>query len=347
MPPLPIEDLDHVLAHTQGLWEDLRGRRIFITGGTGFFGRWLLESFAFANRELQLGAEAVVLTRNPSSFAKRVAHLAANPAIGLHSGDFKSFRFPEGGFSHILHAATETNSLSAPLDPVVLFEANVQGTRRILEFARSCRVHRLLFTSSGAVYGRQPPEVTHVPEDHPGAPVTTEGQFAYGHSKRASEFLWAAHGRKHGATATIARCFAFVGPHLPLDSNYAIGNFIADALKGGPVRVNGDGTPHRSYLYAADLAIWLWTILLRGQGGTSYNVGSDEDLSIAQLAGLVAEIVNPEAEVMVAQPPDRSRPPQRYVPAIGRAKAELGLEPQIDLREAIHRTAEWNRTMKM
>lgn len=340
-------DLDHVLAHTPGLWEELRGQRIFITGGTGFFGRWLLESFARANQQFHLGAEAVVLTRSPAAFAKNAAHLAADPAIRLHSGDFQSFSFPEGDFSHIFHAATETNPLSAPLDPVALFDANVQGTRCVLEFARSCGARRLLFTSSGAVYGRQPPEVTHVPEDYPGAPATTQGQFAYGHSKRVSEFLWAAHGQKHGVAATIARCFAFVGPHLPLDANYAIGNFIADALQGGPIRVNGDGTPHRSYLYAADLAIWLWMILLRGQGGKAYNVGSDADLTIAQLAQLVAEVVNSKAEVIVAQPPDRLRPPQRYVPAIGKAKAELGLEPRIDLRESIRRTAEWNRELNL
>lgn len=340
-----VADLDHFRDQTPGLWERLRGQRIFITGGTGFFGSWLLESFARANQQFQLGAEAVVLTRNPSAFAKRAAALAANPAIKLWRGDFQSFEFPKGNFSHILHAATETNPMSTALDPVELFDANLQGTRRVLEFARVCGARRLLFTSSGAVYGRQPSEVSYVSESYLGAPVTTHEQTAYGHSKRASEFLWAAHGHKHGVAAVIARCFAFVGPHLPLDANYAIGNFIGDALNGRPIRVNGDGTPYRSYLYAADLAVWLWTILLRGQGGQAYNVGSDADLTIAQLAHLVAEVVNPRVEVIITQQPDPAKPPLRYVPSIDRARSELGLAPRIDLREAIRRTAEWNRPL--
>jgi nucleoside-diphosphate-sugar epimerase len=339
-------DLDHVLAHTTGLWEELRGRRIFITGGTGFFGCWLLESFAWANDRLSLGAEALVLTRNPKSFAARMPQLAGHKAIQFHGGDFQSFTFPPGEFFYVIHAAAEASSASAPLDPVALFDANVQGTRRVLEFARGCGAQKLLFTSSGAVYGRQPSDLTHVPEDYRGGPEQTDPRWAYGEGKRAAEMLCALYAKQYGLEPKIARCFAFVGPYLPLDGHFAVGNFIRDSLKGGPIRINGDGTPFRSYLYAADLAIWLWTILVRGQSCRAYNVGSDADLTIAQLARRVAEVVNPQTEVVIAQPADSSKPPERYVPAIERVKAELGLRPWVDLEESIKRMAEWNRQIK-
>lgn len=340
------EDLDHILAHTAALWEELRDARIFLTGGTGFFGCWLLESFAFANAELQLGARAVVLTRSLDRFRRKAPQLAENPAIDFLQGSVTEFDFPDAHFSHVIHAATETTPLGSAPDPAGLFVANVQATRRILEFSVGHGTRKFLFTSSGAVYGPQPAEITHVPETYLGAPSPLDVATAYGQSKRASEFLCAAYAQRSMIDAAIARCFAFVGPHLPLDANYAIGNFTRDAVNGGPVHVAGDGTPFRSYLYAADLAIWLWTILLRGTSGQAYNVGSDYDLTIAQWAKTVTEVVCPAAEVIVAGTPRRETTPSRYVPAIDRAREELGLEPWIDLREGIRRMAEWNRRAK-
>jgi nucleoside-diphosphate-sugar epimerase len=111
--------------------------------------------------------------------------------------------------------------------------------------------------------------------------------------------------------------------------------------------VGGDGTPYRSYLYAADLAIWLWTLLLRGRAGCAYNVGSDFDVTISQLAQAVAEVVSPQAKIEIANKPDPTRPPERYVPSIQKACLELGLEPWIDLREGIRRMAQWNRAQAL
>lgn len=340
-PPLSRSDLDHVLDHTVDLWRDLRHARLFITGGTGFFGAWLAESFVWANERLSLGASASLLTRNPQAFGERAPHLAQNPALELHFGDVRTFEFPKGKFSHLIHAATETSVSHLPTGPAVLFASNLEGTKRILEFARESEVSRLLFTSSGAVYGVQPPEVTHLQENFTGAPSPLDLAAAYGNSKRGAEFLCVADANETKLKTTIARCFAFVGPHLPLSANYAIGNFIADCLNHRSIKIGGDGTPRRSYLYAADLAIWLWTILLRGNPGSAYNVGSEDEVSIAELAHEVAETLAPGTAVEIAIPARAGMLPARYVPSTARARTELGLESIVSRREGIRRTAEW------
>src|SRR4051812_23570156 len=114
-------DLDQILSQTQGLWEPLRGQRIFLTGGTGFFGCWLLESFAHANAALGLNASVVVLTRNPEAFESKAPHLAANPAIRFHKGDICSFEFPKGQFLAVIHAATEASAKLNQEQPLVMF----------------------------------------------------------------------------------------------------------------------------------------------------------------------------------------------------------------------------------
>src|SRR5690242_18076490 len=98
LPPLPAADLDHVLKHTRDLWAMVRGGRIFLTGGTGFFGPWLVESFANANVRLGLGAEMVVLTRDPDGTVERLPHYADLCGVILHAGNVRDFTAPFGNF---------------------------------------------------------------------------------------------------------------------------------------------------------------------------------------------------------------------------------------------------------
>lgn len=332
------EDLEHILENTRDLWEELRGQRIFITGGTGFFGRWLLESFAYANMKLELNAGVTVLSRNPEAFIRLAPDLCRNASIAFCKGDVRNFTFPKENHPFIIHGAVAVGSRPNDEDPLIMFDTMVQGTRRTLDFALQTRCHKFLFISSGAVYGRQPHDMMHIPESHIGGLDSMEPSSTYGEGKRAAELLCSIYHVRHPDIETkIARCFAFVGPHMPLDSHIAIGNFIRDALHGGPVSVRGDGTPCRSYLYSADLAIWLWTILLRGQPCRPYNVGSEDSVSILETANAVANFANPPLAVTVAQVPDNG-PLQRYIPDVSRAKNELGLTKTISLNDAISRT---------
>ena len=334
MQPVSKTDLDHILAHTD--LSALRNERLFITGGTGFFGCWLLESFLHANRALQLNAQATVLTRNPAMFAAKAPHLANDPAITLLAGDVKSFPFPAGHHEFIIHAATDSGGQQVNSTPEELRAAIVDGTRHTLRFAAATGARRLLYTSSGAVYGPQPSALTHIPEDYAGrAPADN----IYGAAKLESENLCLS---QPDIEVSIARCFAFVGPHLPLDTHFAAGNFIRDAMAGTPLHIKGDGTPHRSYLYAADLMIWLWSLLLRSLAGSVYNVGSDHSVSIADLARTTAATLRPGLQVQIDGTPDPAKPIARYVPSTESAQTELGLRTLIPLEEAIRRTAAWH-----
>lgn len=333
-------DLEEILAQTESLWSELRGGRVLITGATGFFGCWLLESFAWANRRLNLRAKAVGMSRNPAVLTHNAPHLAADPSISLHAADICNGRFPDGSFTHIIHAATEASAKLNDYSPLLMFDTIVEGTRRALEFASNASVAKFLFTSSGAVYGPQPPQITHVSESYSGGPDPLSEKSAYAEGKRAAESLCTLHASA-ALQPKIARCFAFVGPYMKLDAHFAIGNFIADRMAGGPIRVKGDGSPFRSYMYASDLMVWLWTILVAGQPCRAYNVGSEEAVDIATLARKVSAALPPTVDVEIAGVVQSGAALQRYVPSTARAREELGLKISVPLRDAICRTYEW------
>jgi len=344
--PLPIEDLEHVFLHTRPLWEGARGHRFFITGGTGFFGSWLLESFAYCNRKLALDAEATALTRDPGGFLAKAPQIANEHSIKFLRGDVCSFPFPGQQFDFVIHAAAPT-SAEAASRPMDLMRTIIHGTERVIDFAETCGAKKFLLTSSGAVYGLQPESVSHLREDYFGGPDWLGPKAAYAEGKRVSEQMGSICAKKSNIHFTIARCFTFIGPLLPLDQHFAIGNFIGDALARRNISIRGDGTPMRSYLYAADLAIWLWTMLLRKTEPDSnpsvYNVGSGEAISIRDLARNVVEELDSSLQIEVAQQAQMGQRLEQYVPDVQKADTLLGLRPIIGLREAIRRTAAWHR----
>lgn len=338
MKPLFEQDLQHVVQYASPALLALRNGRLFITGGTGFFGKWLLETFAYANRELSLHAKAVVLSRNPARFLAEMPHLANEDCLEYVQGDVTSFAFPQGDFQWVIHGAAELGTRPNDRDPVHILDIAIGGTRRVLDLAARGGCAGFLLTGSGAAYGRQPSNLTHVSEDYSGAPDPMDANMAYGQGKRLAEHLCHIYCQDRRVPARIARCFAFVGPHLPLEGHFAIGNFLRDALAGGPIRVEGDGTACRSYLYASDLMVWLWTILVRGKCSYPYNVGSDEAITIANLAERIAKLSNTTAIVARAATPGAAV--SRYVPCVRRAH-ELDLVRRIDLDAAIERTKLW------
>jgi nucleoside-diphosphate-sugar epimerase len=338
---LSDDDLRHVTESVGALWEELRGARIFITGGTGFFGQWLVETLAYASERLSLGASAVVLTRDPARALARAGRTRMPCGITYARGDVRRFEAPAGHFEWCIHGAIDASPVLNANAPEEMIGTIVDGSRRVLDFAAKQPLRGLLLLSSGAVYGRQPPELALVPEEYLGGPDVTDPAQAYAEGKRLAELMGAVHAQRGTVPVKIARCFAFVGPYLPLDAHFAIGNFIRSRLAGVPVELTGDGTPVRTYLYAADLAVWLWTILIRGTSGRAFNVGSEECTSIYELARLVSEAAPVPVDVVRSTPSVPGRLPERYAPSTRRARKELGLVQSVSLRDCIERTAQW------
>lgn len=279
------EDLRFVLDRTEPLWSAIRGERLFLTGGTGFFGRWLTETFDYANQSLGLRARRVTLTRRREPVGRAPAEYCL--------GDIRDFDFPSGRFAFTIHAAVDAGDL----------ETSAAGTRRVAEFAARAGCRAWLFTSSGAAYSPQTP---------------------LGAAKLEAE--------RTAGGAVIARCFAFVGPYLPLDGRFAAGNFLADRLAGRPIRVSGDGTAVRSYLYAAELAVHLWRLLFAGVPGCIYDVGARERLTVAELARMFG------GPVEIAGTAEASSLHGRNVYA-----PDAGIPAEIPLAQALARTGRWYR----
>jgi dTDP-glucose 4,6-dehydratase len=316
-------DIEDVVDRTADVWRELRGARLLLTGATGFFGWWLLATLAAADRRLALGLRAVAVTRDPARWHARVPEATTWP-VDLVRADVRRPLPVCGPFDAVVCGAA---SSSGPASSEETAETIVAGTAHTIDASASSGAVPFLLVSSGAVYGTS---TARVREDGPFAPAAS----AYGEAKRAAEALC---GR-----GTVARCFSFVGPYLPLEEHFAIGNFLRDAAAGRPIEVNGDGTTVRSWMYAADLAVWLWTMLLRGAPGRAYNVGSEVACSIANAAAMASSLGPAPVPVVVhGRPSAPAGAGTYYVPSTVRARGELGLEMAVPLDAALVRTFSW------
>jgi dTDP-glucose 4,6-dehydratase len=318
--------------------EELREKTILITGATGFFGAWLLSLFDWLNRTQGARIRVIAVSRQPKVFLEKNPHFHSVPWLTWITGDVRDFAFPDVSVDYLIHAATDT-SAAAGQDPMRLFDTIVQGTRHTLACAKQNGAKRILLVSSGAVYGAQQPDVLRMTETTPTAPSPLLTANAYGEGKRVMELLGAIHAQEASASVVVARCFAFVGAGLPLDAHFAIGNFIRDALGKDKITIKGGGTAERSYLYAADLAIWLVRLLVSGKSGQAYNVGSDRALTIAELAHCVVDTLSPGKEVSIEGKDNPNGGRNRYIPSIDLAREQCGLDVWTDIGQAIALTA--------
>lgn len=340
---LSRQDLDHIAGGIAPLRDALAGASILITGGTGFFGMWLVEGLLWADAAHGLDLRLAILSRDGDRFLSgRGSHLRGQSKLTVLTGDVASFEDGSFRFTHIIHAANEGDTAHSAVRHL---DAALGGTRRVIELAAAHGTGAVLLTSSGAVYRPVDPPSSGPAVEGPAGPSDyTAYRAVYAEAKRMMESMIAAGSDRHGFRATIARCFAFTGAWLPLDGGLAMGNFIRDALAGRDIAVAGDGTAIRSYLYGADLAVWLLTVLVRGENCRPYNVGGAEAVSIADLARLVSAAAGRPDRVVVRKPASPGAAPDIYLPDLTRATGELGLQATIDTRQAVRRTLDWFRT---
>jgi UDP-glucuronate decarboxylase len=313
--------------------------KLLLTGGTGFFGKSLLRHWT-SQSELGLAVPQVcILSRSPEAFLNSYPEFSAHAWLSFKQGDVLTpDSLPRGNYTHILHAATDS-TMGPKLSPLERYNQIVNGTRNLLDYAITHQVKRFLLTSSGGVYGPQPEAMAQIPESYTGMPDPLQAQHAYSVAKRCAEHLCALYQDRYGLEIIIARCFAFVGRDLPLDVHFAIGNFIRDALTSPDITVGGDGTPIRSYMDQRDLAHWLNTLLHSGQAGQAYNVGSDQAMTISDLAHLVRDNLAPKKTVRIIGQASEHNFRNRYVPSIQKAQSELGLGLDFSLEASIQETA--------
>jgi dTDP-glucose 4,6-dehydratase len=339
MKRLPVEDLEHIYQNTQDIWESFRGKSIFVTGGTGFFGKWLLESFIYVNEKLALNAKITTLSRNAEAFLTEYPFYKEHTnTVQFVKGDILNYDFNlDEKFQFIIHAATTSDEKTNLSNPIILADSIIQGSRNIYAFAIKNPIESFLNISSGAIYGIQPNETQRTKEEDSFIIDLYNPKASYYESKRVAEMYGSLHFEQFNLPLKTARCFAFIGPHLPLDKHFAIGNFINNILNEEDIIIRSNGMSIRSYMYMSDLIVWLLKILIKGENNTAYNVGSDYPVKIKDLAGIISGNFNSK---VIVQDEGSNEAGNLYVPDIQRAKS-LGLTIKINLKDAIDKTIKY------
>lgn len=337
----PAADLDAIAQAGMKDFTQLAGAHIYMTGCTAFLGIWLIDALLFANTVYALDLRLTVLTRDAQRLLCTMPHLAKHSHCTLLQGSAMDSRIaPEGAVTHIIHGANLIND-NSPGWPLAHMSTALIGVRNVLELARRHVGTSMLFLSSGAVYDSGAKTcVVPFSEAEVDADSYLHEHRVYATSKYMTEMLLAAFGREHDIRIPIARCFTFMGAHMPLHGRQALGNFCNDVLHGRDITIQSSGVALRSYMYAADMARWLVALLVRGRHGTPYNVGSDVPLSIRELAEALIGVSGTSLQVHVLGKTTRGNAPDQYIPDTARSRQELNLDIEIMFMEGLKRTWE-------
>lgn len=337
------EDIEGVVANAALDWDSFSGKRVLITGASGFLPAYLVETLLYLNSVRKLDVHITALVRSRKNFESRFSRHLGNPNLAALVQDVSKPIDLTLPHHFIIHAASQASPKYYGIDPVGTLSANVLGTMQLLELARNHPVESFLYFSSGEVYG----ETQSVPtkESDYGYIDPTSVRSCYAESKRMGENMCVSWHAQYQVPTKIVRPFHTYGPGMKLDDGRVYADFVRDILENRSIVVKSAGTASRAFCYLADATAGFFTVLLKGENGVPYNVGNDRaEISVMDLANLLANLY-PEKRLKVIKEHNPAStgylqsPITRNCPDISRISS-LGWEPKTSLAEGFKRTIE-------
>ncbi len=320
-------DISCITRNASNFLEQLEGSKILLAGGTGFVGKWLFATLAsvFKTHNIQL----TLLVRDFDRAKAMVDQFDAAEVNFLHIDD----KHPKGGYTHLIHAATPSTKLTGGKDPDSIYNSAFTVESCIFQLLETQVTPVYMHLSSGAVYGAKP-KIRYAFSEN--SPVSNESSDAYTKTKLALEKNLVDATISGAVLGTNPRLFSFAGPGLALDDHFAVGNFMAQAFKGGPVTLNGNPETIRTYLHPVDMTHWLLGALANPSLEATH-IGSEIEYTMEDIAKIIAS----EFGVKVDVRGNSSTPPNFYLPRTTQTKKRLNVGETILLPEAISRWRRW------
>jgi nucleoside-diphosphate-sugar epimerase len=339
----PEKDFGEVVSSIPDDVQKFVESNIVVTGASGFVGSWIIGSWATATETMGGNGRLLLTCRDPRKIALRFPELQYHPRVTVVASDIRAFEInPSFKPNILIHAATSASEKMNLNQPIEMIDVIVSGTRKILNSAGNAGVNKVVFLSSGAVYGRGLPGSKSFSEDDLTGPSLTDTRNAYHEAKRLAELIVQIEASEACIEWTNLRLFTFLAPYLPLSTHFAAGNFILDALHGQPIRIKSGGGSIRSYQNGIDLSRFIIAVAVRNKLRTVYNVGSPTGITIQDLAREVRQVLGGRSEIRV-EGIDTKESLSSYVPDVSRIRRDLSMSDIIGLSESILRTAQWAR----
>ena len=324
---------------------DLEGTTWLISGGGGFIGSYFLDLLSVCNeRVFRRPCRVLCIDNFRTGLAARVRHLADKEHFHFLQADITKPVTILGDVHYIIHAAGIASPPIYRQFPLETIAVNVTGL--ITSWVALTKdIKSFLFFSSSEIYGDPSPENIPTPEDYKGNVSCTGPRACYDESKRLGETLAVSYFRQYRLPVKIVRPFNIYGPGLHPEDRRVLPDFSRGALLEKKIRLFSDGTPTRSFCYIRDGLAGFLAVLISDYNGEAFNIGNDQEISMLELARLVAEMVG-GVEIEFQQSPEGdylTDNPRRRCPDLTKARTLLGYRPQVSLEAGLRRMLAWYR----